>query len=118
MTAERRRVMAIFGTRPEAIKLAPVLAALEGSSRLEPVIVVTGQHRELLAQVLELFRIEPHHDLDLCEPGQSLTSITTNALLGLTPIFAAERPDAVLVQGDTTTTFVGGLAAFYQQIPV
>jgi UDP-N-acetylglucosamine 2-epimerase (non-hydrolysing) len=114
----RRRVMAIFGTRPEAIKVAPVLAALERSQDLEPVVVVTGQHREMLAQVLELFRIEPHHDLDLCKPGQTLTSITTKALHGLEPLFAAERPDAVLVQGDTTTTFVGGLAAFYQQIPV
>jgi UDP-N-acetylglucosamine 2-epimerase (non-hydrolysing) len=119
MTAEtRRRVMAIFGTRPEAIKGAPVLAALERSQEFEPVIVVTGQHREMLAQVLDLFRIEPHHDLDLCEPGQTLTSITTKALQGLEPLLAAERPDAVLVQGDTTTTFVGGLAAFYQQIPV
>jgi UDP-N-acetylglucosamine 2-epimerase (non-hydrolysing) len=118
MTAERRRVMAIFGTRPEAIKVAPVLAALEESPDFEPVIVVTGQHREMLEQVLELFRIEPHHDLDMCEPGQTLTSITTKALLGLEPLFASEQPDAVLVQGDTTTTFVGGLAAFYQQIPV
>jgi UDP-N-acetylglucosamine 2-epimerase (non-hydrolysing) len=119
MTAEtRRRVMAIFGTRPEAIKVAPVLAALERSQNFEPVIVVTGQHREMLAQVLELFRIEPHHDLDMCEPGQTLTSITTKALSGLEPLLAAEKPDAVLVQGDTTTTFVGGLAAFYQQIPV
>jgi UDP-N-acetylglucosamine 2-epimerase (non-hydrolysing) len=118
MTAERRRVMAIFGTRPEAIKVAPVLAALEESPDFEPVIVVTGQHREMLEQVLELFRIEPHHDLDMCEPGQTLTSITTKALLGLEPLFASEQPDAVLVQGDTTTTFVGGLAAFYQQLPV
>ena len=118
MAAERRRVMAIFGTRPEAIKVAPVLAALEGSEELDPVVVVTGQHREMLQQVLDLFRIEPHHDLDLCAPGQTLTSITTGALTGLEPLFAAERPDAVLVQGDTTTTFVGGLAAFYHQIPV
>ena len=118
MAAERRRVMAIFGTRPEAIKLAPVLTALRSSDELEPVIVVTGQHREMLQQVLDLFGIEPHHDLDLCRPRQTLTSITTGALTGLEPIFAAERPDAVLVQGDTTTTFVGGLGAFYQQIPV
>lgn len=119
MTAEaRRRVMAIFGTRPEAIKVAPVLAALERSREFEPVIVVTGQHREMLAQVLELFRIEPHHDLDMCEPRQTLTSITTKALQGLEPLLAAEQPDAVLVQGDTTTTFVGGLSAFYRQIPV
>jgi UDP-N-acetylglucosamine 2-epimerase (non-hydrolysing) len=115
---ERRRVMAIFGTRPEAIKVAPVLAELERSSHFEPIVVVTGQHREMLAQVLDLFGIVPHHDLDLCAPGQTLTSVTTGALNGLTPLLEAERPDAVLVQGDTTTTFVGGLAAFYQQIPV
>jgi UDP-N-acetylglucosamine 2-epimerase (non-hydrolysing) len=118
MAAERRRVMAIFGTRPEAIKVAPVIAALESSSDFEPVIVVTGQHREMLQQVLDLFRIEPHHDLDLCAPGQTLTSISTKALTGLEPLLAAERPDAVLVQGDTSTTFIGALAAFYQQIPV
>jgi UDP-N-acetylglucosamine 2-epimerase (non-hydrolysing) len=118
MAAGRRRVMAIFGTRPEAIKVAPVIAALEASPDFEPVIVVTGQHREMLKQVLDLFGIEPHHDLDLCAPGQTLTSITTGALTGLEPLFASERPDAVLVQGDTTTTFVGGLGAFYHQIPV
>jgi UDP-N-acetylglucosamine 2-epimerase (non-hydrolysing) len=114
----RHRVMAIFGTRPEAIKVAPVLSALEESDDFEPVVVVTGQHREMLQQVLDLFGIEPHHDLDLCTPGQTLTSITTGALAGLAPLFEAERPDAVLVQGDTTTTFVGALAAFYNQIPV
>ena len=110
--------MAIFGTRPEAIKLAPVVSALEAAPDFEPVIVVTGQHREMLAQVLELFRIEPHHDLDLCRPGQTLTSITTGALTGLEPLLDSERPDAVLVQGDTTTTFAGALAAFYRRIPV
>jgi UDP-N-acetylglucosamine 2-epimerase (non-hydrolysing) len=113
-----RRVMAIFGTRPEAIKVAPVLAELERSPHFEPIVVVTGQHREMLAQVLDLFGIVPHHDLGLCAPRQTLTSVTTRALDGLTPLLEAERPDAVLVQGDTTTTFVGGLAAFYQQIPV
>jgi UDP-N-acetylglucosamine 2-epimerase (non-hydrolysing) len=115
---QRRRVMAIFGTRPEAIKVAPVIAELERSPHFEPIVVVTGQHREMLAQVLDLFGIVPHHDLDLCAPGQTLTSVTTGALNGLTPLLETERPDAVLVQGDTTTTFAGGLAAFYQQIPV
>lgn len=113
-----RRVMVIFGTRPEAIKVAPVLAELERSPHFEPIVVVTGQHREMLAQVLDLFSIVPDHDLGLCEPRQTLTSITARALSGLTPLLEAERPDAVLVQGDTTTTFVGALAAFYQQIPV
>jgi UDP-N-acetylglucosamine 2-epimerase (non-hydrolysing) len=118
MHRNRHRVMAIFGTRPEAIKVAPVIAELERSPQFEPVVVVTGQHREMLAQVLELFSITPHHDLELCRPGQTLTSVTTGALEGLTALLEAERPDAVVVQGDTTTTFAGALAAFYQQIPV
>lgn len=118
MPRRRHRVMAIFGTRPEAIKVAPVVGALERSPDFEPIVVVTGQHREMLAQVLELFSITPHHDLDLCRPGQTLTSVTTGALDGLTGLLEAERPEAVVVQGDTTTTFAGALAAFYQQIPV
>jgi UDP-N-acetylglucosamine 2-epimerase (non-hydrolysing) len=113
-----RRVMVIFGTRPEAIKVAPVLAALEESLHFEPIPVVTGQHLEMLQQVLDLFGIEPKHDLGLCEPGQTLGSITSRALAGLEPLLEAEHPDAVLVQGDTTTTFAGGLAAFYQRVPV
>jgi UDP-N-acetylglucosamine 2-epimerase (non-hydrolysing) len=118
MHTNRHRVMAIFGTRPEAIKVAPVVHELARSRELEPIVVVTGQHREMLAQVLELFEIEPHHDLDLCAPGQTLTSVTTGALEGLTGLLEAEKPSAVVVQGDTTTTFAGALAAFYQQIPV
>jgi UDP-N-acetylglucosamine 2-epimerase (non-hydrolysing) len=118
MSADRRRVMVVFGTRPEAIKLAPVLVSLEESPFFEPIVAVTGQHREMLAQVLDLFSIVPDHDLGILEPRQSLTSITTRALAGLEPLLAAERPDAVLVQGDTTTTFAGALAAFYQQVPV
>jgi UDP-N-acetylglucosamine 2-epimerase (non-hydrolysing) len=110
--------MVVFGTRPEAIKLAPVLAELEASPWFEPVTVVTGQHREMLAQVLDLFRIEPQHDLGLCAPGQTLTSITTRALEGLDPLLDSERPDGVIVQGDTTTTFAGALAAFYRRLPV
>jgi UDP-N-acetylglucosamine 2-epimerase (non-hydrolysing) len=115
---KRQRVMVVFGTRPEAIKVAPVIAELERSQNLEPVVVVTGQHREMLAQVLDLFGIVPHHDLGLCAPRQTLTSVTTRALEGLAPLLEAERPNAVVVQGDTTTTFAGALAAFYQQIPV
>jgi UDP-N-acetylglucosamine 2-epimerase (non-hydrolysing) len=110
--------MVVFGTRPEAIKVAPVLVALEESPDFEPVVVVTGQHREMLAQVLDLFSIAPDHDLGILEPRQTLTSVTTRALAGLEPILDAERPDAVLVQGDTTTTFAGALAAFYKQVPV
>jgi UDP-N-acetylglucosamine 2-epimerase (non-hydrolysing) len=117
-TAGGSRIMVVFGTRPEAIKVAPVLTALEDSPLFEPIVVVTGQHREMLTQVLELFSIVPDHDLGILEPRQTLTSVTTRALAGLEPLFDRERPDAVLVQGDTTTTFVGGLAAFYRQVPV
>ena len=113
-----QRVVVVFGTRPEAIKLAPVLRQLERSPLFEPVVAVTGQHREMLEQVLDLFSIVPDHDLDIIEPRQSLTAITTRVLAGLEPIFAAERPDAVIVQGDTTTTFAGALAGFYHQVPV
>jgi UDP-N-acetylglucosamine 2-epimerase (non-hydrolysing) len=111
-------VMVIFGTRPEAIKVAPVIAELERSPLFEPIVAVTGQHREMLAQVLELFSIVPDHDFGLCEPHQTLTSVTTRALGGLDPLLDAERPHAVIVQGDTTTTFAGALAAFYRQTPV
>jgi UDP-N-acetylglucosamine 2-epimerase (non-hydrolysing) len=95
-----------------------VVLALEESPLFRPVVVVTGQHREMLSQVLDLFAIDPDHDLEILEPRQTLTSITTRALTGLEPLFDLERPDAVLVQGDTTTTFAGALAAFYRQIPV
>jgi UDP-N-acetylglucosamine 2-epimerase (non-hydrolysing) len=114
----RRRIMVVFGTRPEAIKVAPVLAALERSPLFDPVAVVTGQHREMLAQVLDLFSIVPDHDLEIQAPRQTLTSVTTRALTGLEPLLDQERPDAILVQGDTTTTFAAALAAFYRQIPV
>ena len=112
------RVLVVFGTRPEAIKLAPVLVQLERSPLFEPVVVVTGQHREMLAQVLDLFSIVPDHDLEILEPRQSLTSITTRALAGLEPFFATARPDAVIVQGDTSTTFAAALEAFYHRVPV
>ena len=110
--------MVIFGTRPEAIKLAPVIGVLEASQRLEPVVVVTGQHRAMLHEVLETFAIVPDIDLDILQPGQSVTDITVRVLAGLAPWLTAQAPDAVLVQGDTTSTFAGALAAFYEQIPV
>ena len=113
-----RRVLVIFGTRPEAIKLAPVVRQLHADPRFAPVVVVTAQHRQMLDQVLDLFGIRPDHDLDLQQPRQSLTEITTRALGGLSPIVSAEQPDLVVVQGDTTTTFAGALAGFYHQIPV
>lgn len=112
------KVAVVFGTRPEAIKLAPVVQALRSAPDLQPCVVVTAQHREMLDQVLELFEITPNHDLDILQPGQTLTQVTTRALAGLSDVLAAERPDAVVVQGDTTTSFVGGLAGFYAQLPV
>lgn len=111
-------IMVVYGTRPEAIKMAPLVAALERSSDLEPLVVVTGQHRQMLDQVNELFGIVPRHDLDILAARQSLEQITVRALEGLGEVIRAERPDVVAVQGDTTTSFVGALAAFYARIPV
>ena len=113
-----RRVAAIFGTRPEAIKLAPVIHALAGSALFEPRVLVTAQHRSMLDPVLEFFGIEAHHDLDLLRPGQTLTEVTTGALTGLSALLEEERPDVVLVQGDTTTTLAAALAGYYHRVPV
>ncbi|HEY0358131.1 MAG TPA: UDP-N-acetylglucosamine 2-epimerase, partial [Mycobacteriales bacterium] len=113
-----RRVMCVYGTRPEAIKMAPVVAALAASTELEPVVTVTGQHREMLDQVNELFGIKPEHDLDIIQPRQTLTDITTRTIDRLNAILDTDRPDAVVVQGDTTTSMAGALTAFYHQIPV
>lgn len=118
MARVTRRVACVFGTRPEAIKIAPVVLALRESELFDPLVVVTGQHRTMLDQVLGFFEIEPDHDLDLLVPGQTLTEITTRALAGLSEVVERERPDAVLVQGDTATTFTGALAAYYHRIPV
>jgi UDP-N-acetylglucosamine 2-epimerase (non-hydrolysing) len=114
--APRRRVMLVFGTRPEAIKLCPVVLALRASA-LEPVVVVTAQHRELLDQVLSVFGVEPDEDLDLLKPEQTLTEITTGVLAGLVGVIERRRPEAILVQGDTTTAFAGALAGFYAGVP-
>ncbi|MEQ4208148.1 UDP-N-acetylglucosamine 2-epimerase (non-hydrolyzing) [Actinopolymorpha sp. B9G3] len=113
-----KRVMVVYGTRPEAIKLAPLISALRSSAVVEPVVAVTGQHRELLHQVHALFGITPDHDLTILTEGQTLTDITQRALTGLTPVIRHVEPDAVVVQGDTTTCFAGALAAFYAQVPV
>ena len=110
--------MVVFGTRPEAIKVAPLVKALERSPLFEPVVVVTAQHREMLDQVLELFEIMPDFDLNIIAPRQTLTDVTTRALGGLSPVLDQVQPDMVVVQGDTTTTFAGALAAFYHQVPV
>lgn len=111
-------VMPIYGTRPEAIKMAPIVAALKASDQLDCVVTVTGQHREMLDQVNELFDITPDHDLDILQPGQSLSDILTRTINGLDKIFAESKPDVVVVQGDTTTSTAGAIAAFYRGIPV
>lgn len=113
------RVLFVFGTRPEAIKLAPVVMRMRDfEPDLEARVCVTAQHRGLLDQVLETFRISPDHDLNLMTPGQSLTQSASRILAALEPAIAAERPDMLVVQGDTTTTMCGALAAFYQRVPV
>ncbi|MDA8234932.1 MAG: UDP-N-acetylglucosamine 2-epimerase (non-hydrolyzing) [Clostridia bacterium] len=113
------KIMTIFGTRPEAIKMAPLVKALEAHpEEFVSRVAVTAQHREMLDQVLNLFDITPDHDLNIMQPNQTLFDITSRALLGLREVLEQDRPDIVLVHGDTTTTFVAGLAAFYLQIPV
>ena len=114
----RRRVMVVYGTRPEAIKLAPVVRDLRRSAHLEVVVVVTGQHRAMLDQVNGLFGIVPDHDLDVIQPRQQLHELTGRVLGGITEVIREVRPDILMVQGDTTTSFVAGLAAFYEQVPV
>jgi UDP-N-acetylglucosamine 2-epimerase (non-hydrolysing) len=108
----------VFGTRPEAIKMAPVLKVLAREPGVRSLVCVTAQHREMLDQVLSLFEIRPDHDLGLMREGQTLTEITTRALTELVPYFERERPDLLLVQGDTTTTMAASLAAFYARVPV
>jgi UDP-N-acetylglucosamine 2-epimerase (non-hydrolysing) len=108
----------VFGTRPEAIKLAPVIRCLREDSRFEARVAVTAQHREMLDQVLAAFSIQPDYDLNLMQPGQTLAESSSRILAALEPVLDRERPDCVLVQGDTTTTFCGALAAFYKSIPV
>jgi len=112
------RVLSVFGTRPEAIKMAPVVKRLSSAEWVEARVCVTAQHREMLDQVLSLFDIQPDFDLNLMKPGQDLTDITANVLLGLRPILTELEPDLVLVHGDTTTTLAASLAAYYHRIPV
>jgi UDP-N-acetylglucosamine 2-epimerase (non-hydrolysing) len=111
-------IVTIFGTRPEAIKVAPVVKALENTPGIRSRVVVTGQHRQMLDQVLSLFEIKPHADLNIMIPDQTLFQITTRSLLGLEALLKKEKPHLVLVQGDTTTAFASALAAFYHQIPI
>jgi UDP-N-acetylglucosamine 2-epimerase (non-hydrolysing) len=114
----RFRILSVFGTRPEAIKMAPLVSKLADDNRLDARICVTGQHRQMLDQALALFGLQPEYDLNVMQPGQTLTDITTSVLRGLRPILESFAPHLVLVHGDTTTTFAAALAAYYQQIPV
>lgn len=113
-----KKIVVVFGTRPEAIKLAPVIAELKRRGIFKVIVVATAQHREMLDQVLSLFNIVPDYDLNIMQPEQNLFDITDQALKGLKKVLAEEKPDLLLVQGDTTTTFVAALAAFYLKIPV
>lgn len=112
------KVMSIFGTRPEAIKMAPLIKELEKRKEIESVVAVTAQHREMLDQVLETFNIKPDYDLNIMKQGQTLADVTTRALQGLEKVIKECKPDIVLVHGDTTTTFAGALAAFYNQVAI
>jgi UDP-N-acetylglucosamine 2-epimerase (non-hydrolysing) len=111
-------VMVVVGTRPEAIKMAPVVKALRRTRGVRPVVVVTAQHREMVDQMLRLFSIRPDHDLDVMSPRQTLSQTTSRVLRGMEGVIAEERPAIVLVQGDTTSTFAGALAAYYARVPV
>lgn len=112
------KVLTVFGTRPEAIKMAPVLYALEKVDDIESVVCVTAQHREMLDQVLDIFQIHPHHDLNIMKDNQGLSLITCNILSGMEKILKSEKPDIMLVHGDTTTSMASSLAAYYQQISI
>mgnify|MGYP001299876825 CR=1 FL=1 len=119
MEKKKIKVMTVFGTRPEAIKMAPIVLELQKHpDTIEPVVAVTAQHREMLDQVLNLFHIKPDHDLNIMAAGQTLFDITTKAMCGLDKVLTEEKPDIVLVHGDTTTTFAGALAAYYHQTTV
>ncbi len=114
----KRKILVAFGTRPEAIKMAPVVRKLRASSILQPIVCVTAQHRQMLDQVLDLFEIATDHDLDIMSPGQDLFDVTSRVLLGMRDVIREEKPDYMLVHGDTTTCLAAGLAAFYEQIPL
>lgn len=117
--AKKIKVMTVFGTRPEAIKMAPVVLELaKYPDKITPIVAVTAQHRDMLDQVLNLFRIKPDYDLDIMAAGQTLFDITSKAMMGLDKVLQEAKPDIVLVHGDTTTTFAGALASYYHQIDV
>jgi UDP-N-acetylglucosamine 2-epimerase (non-hydrolysing) len=114
----KKRILTVFGTRPEAIKMAPLVHALEEDERFDAKVCVTAQHREMLDQVLELFEIEPDYDLNIMKAGQTLNEVTARILLELKPVLQEFKPDVVLVHGDTATTFAASLAAYYEQIAI
>lgn len=113
-----KKIISVFGTRPEAIKMAPVVKELEVRDGVKSIVCVTAQHRDMLDQVLEVFNIKPDYDLDIMKPGQTLTHITAEVLRGIEDVIIKEKPDCVLVHGDTTTSMAAALAAFYQQVKV
>tara|TARA_R110000822_G_scaffold30475_1_gene88820 strand:- start:12527 stop:13666 length:1140 start_codon:yes stop_codon:yes gene_type:complete len=115
---QKLKTLCIFGTRPEAIKMAPLALSLAADDRFDAKVCVTGQHREMLDQVLDLFELKPDYDLNIMKPGQDLTDVTAGILTGLKSVLAKFKPDIVLVHGDTATTFAASLAAYYQQIAV
>lgn len=112
------KVLTIFGTRPEAIKMAPIVKELKTRDEIECKVCVTAQHRQMLDQVLEVFEIKPDYDLDIMKQGQTLSEITSRVLMGLEEVIKEVKPDIILVHGDTTTTLAGGLAAFYNQVKI
>ena len=114
----KKKIMLVFGTRPEAIKMCPLVKKLEETEGIESVVCLTGQHREMLQQVIDIFGTKVKYNLDIMKPRQTLTTITSSILEKIEPVLIEEKPDIVLVHGDTTTSFVVALAAFYQQIPV
>jgi UDP-N-acetylglucosamine 2-epimerase (non-hydrolysing) len=114
----KKRILTVFGTRPEAIKMAPLVHALEEDERFDAKVCVTAQHREMLDQVLELFEIDPDYDLNIMKAGQTLNEVTARILLELKPVLQEFKPDVVLVHGDTATTFAASLAAYYEQIAI
>lgn len=116
--SHRQTVALVFGTRPEAIKMAPLVLAMRHHPQIQPVVILTGQHREMVTQVMDLFGIQADYDLAIMQPRQTLADITQRCLTGLTPLLESLQPRCLLVQGDTTTAFAAALAAFYQQIPI
>lgn len=113
-----QKVLSIFGTRPEAIKMAPLVKELKSRKNIKSVVCITAQHRDMLDQVLKIFKIKPDYDLNIMKPGQTLSGITTKAIKGIEKIIIKEKPDIVLVHGDTTTAMAGAIAAFYQQVKI